>query len=352
MSATLLRRTVLVAVLVSGVLCPTQVRADAVTDWNEIAVQAVFSNVPPRPGPSTLLDLAMVQAAVYDAVEAIDKRFKPYHVVIPGASGSPAAAAAKAAHDVLVNRLPGQAMSLDKTYHDYLSAHGLSEDDPGVEVGRKAAAGIIEFRANDNSFPNPPPPDYLGGKGAGDWRPTPPNFAPMAAPWLAAVKPFTLASPRQFRLGRQPALTSNQYLRAYNEVKALGALSNSERTPDQTDLAHFYDENFIMLLNRGLRDIAATHIDNIGDSARLFALANLSMADAAITAWDSKRHYVFWRPITAIQEGSTTGTRTPSATPLGSRWWVPRRILTTPREQTTSMPPQCVPSCSSSGQTA
>jgi hypothetical protein len=97
----------------------------------------------------------MVRAAVYDAVEAIDKRFQPYRVTIPGASGSPAAAAAKAAHDVLVNRFPAQASSLDTAYNDYLSNNGLAANDPGVAVGQQAAAGIIALRANDGSFPTP-----------------------------------------------------------------------------------------------------------------------------------------------------------------------------------------------------
>jgi hypothetical protein len=303
------------AVLVSGVLLPSQVRADAVVDWNAIAVQAaLITAVPPRPGPTAILDLAMVQAAVYDAVEAIDGRFRPYHVTIPRASGSPAAAAAKAAHDVLVNRFPGQAASLDKAYHDYLSQIGLAENEPGVAVGQQAAAGIIALRANDGSFPDPAAPPFTGGANPGEWRPTvsylpgpPPSLAPMANPWLATVRPFTLTSPTQFRAEPPPALTSDRYLRAYNEVKALGTFSNSARTPEQTDLAYFYSDNFFVLLNGGLRDIAGKYLKNIGDSARLFALANLAMADAAITAWDSKRHYVFWRPVTAIQEGDNDG---------------------------------------------
>ena len=119
--------------------------------------------------------------------------------------------------------------------------------------------------------------------------------------------PFTLASPTQFRAQPPPALNSGRYRKAYNETKALGSFSSTTRTPDQTDLGYFYSDNFLALWNRGLRDIAAAHVSNIGDSARLFALANLAMADAAITAWDSKRHYVFWRPVTAIQEGDNDG---------------------------------------------
>jgi hypothetical protein len=306
--------TVLAAVLLSEVLLPSPVSADAVTDWNAIAAQAALTAaVPPRPGPSAILDLATVHAAVYDAVEAIDKRFQPYHVTIPGASGSPAAAAATAAHDVLVNRFPAQAPSLDLAYTDYLSNNSLAANDPGVAVGHQAALGIIALRANDGSFPSPPP-IFTGGNDPGEWRPTisylpgpPPSLSPMATPWLATVTPFTLTSPTQFRAQPPPALNSGRYRKAYNETKALGSFSGSSRTPDQTDLGYFFSDNFLALWNRGLRDIAAAHVNNIGDSARLFALANLAMADAAITAWDSKRHYVFWRPVTAIQEGDNDG---------------------------------------------
>ncbi len=180
-------------------------RADAVTDWNAIAVQTIVNAGPTHGSAVGLLDNATVQVAVYDAVEAITGRFRPYHLHIPGASGSPAAAVAKAAHDVLVNRFPLQAASLDATYHTYLAAHGLAETDPGVAVGAQAAAGIIALRANDGSFPTNPPP-FTGGNALGEWRPTPsylpgppPTLSPALAPWLATVTPFTLKSPSQFR---------------------------------------------------------------------------------------------------------------------------------------------------------
>jgi hypothetical protein len=295
---------------------PVSARADAVADWNAIAVQATVTTcpapvcvpaIPARPGPTGVLDIAMVQAAVYDAVQAIERRFKPYHVVIPAASGSPVAATAKAAHDVLVSRFPWQAAFLDMTYHQYLDSHFLEENDDGVAVGATAAAGIIALRANDGSFPNPPPPDFTGGTALGVWRPTPPAFAPMLAPWLATVTPFTIKSPSQFRPQPPPALTSPEYTRAYNEVKDMGALNNSSRTFEQTDLAQFWAANYPVLWNRVLRDIANAHVDNIGDSARLFALVDLAVADAVITAWDSKVTYVFWRPSTAIQLGEFDG---------------------------------------------
>src|SRR5215813_6052614 len=123
-------------------------RADAVLDWHEIAVNTVSTASPPRPGPVGFLDMAVVQAAVYDAVQAINGKFKPYHVQIPGASGSPEAAAAKAAHDVLVNIFPAQGGSLDTAYRNYLTKKSLAEGDPGVAVGQTAAAGILALRAN------------------------------------------------------------------------------------------------------------------------------------------------------------------------------------------------------------
>jgi len=157
------RLRTLTGLVAFGCLCwAAPALADAVADWNAVAVQAIITAVPPRGGAASLLDIAMVHAAVYDAVEAIDGRFKPYHLKIPGASGSPAAATAKAAHDVLINRFPGQAASLDTTYHAYLSSNGLAENDPGVIVGQQAAAGIIALRANDGSYPNPDPP-FTGG---------------------------------------------------------------------------------------------------------------------------------------------------------------------------------------------
>src|SRR6266478_273986 len=204
------------------------VQADAVTDWNAIAVQTIVNAGPTHGSAVSFLDNATVQVAVYDAVEAIGGRFKPYHVHIPGASGSPAAAVAKAAHDVLVNRFPAQAASLDAIYHSYLATHGLAEGDPGVAVGQEAAAGIIALRANDGSFPLNQPP-FTGGTDVGVWRPTPsylpgapPTLSPALAPWLATVTPFTLTSPSQFRPMPPPPLGSSRNAAAYNEIKALG----------------------------------------------------------------------------------------------------------------------------------
>jgi hypothetical protein len=288
---------------------------DAATAWHNIAVQALVAANPARPGPIPFLDLAVVQVAVHDAVQASDRRFTPFHVTFPsGAFGSPEAAAAKAAHDVLVAILPSQAASLDTHYHNYLTGHGLAEDDPGVNIGAVAAAGILALRATDGRLPNPLPPPFTGGSAPGQWRPTPsllpgppPSLAPMATSWLGTVPPFTLKSGDQFRADPPPPLSSEQYTKEYNEVKALGALTNGMRTPEQTQLATFFASNFFVLYNQTLRDVAAWNTDTIADNARLLALGTLAIADSFIVSWDSKSYYPSWRPITAIREGENDG---------------------------------------------
>lgn len=301
---------------------PAMVRADVVTDWNAIAVQATLTAN--RPGPSGVIDIAIVHVTMYDAVQAIEKKYEPYYVEIPGASGSPVAAAAKAAHDVLVNRFPAQATSLTQMYEQYLLSNGLTESDPGVAVGAKAAAGIIALRACDGSFPTQPQPPFTGGTAPGVWRPTPPANLAMAVPWLGNVTPFAMNRPSQFRSEPPPDLTSREYAKDYDEVKAIGALNSSVRNADQTDLAQFYAGNTPVIWNRALRDIANTHVHDVGDSARLLALVSMAVADALISSWNDKNHYVFWRPITAIREGDNDG----NPDTIGDSAWV--SLITTP----------------------
>lgn len=290
------------------IVCAQVSHADAITAWNEIAVQATVTAGTARPGPSGVIDIAMAHAAMYDAVQAIEKKYQPYLIDIPGATGSPSAAAAKAAHDVLVNRFPAQAAALGVLYQNYLVANGISPTDPGIAVGATAAAGIIAARSCDGAFPNPAPPPFTGGTGIGVWRPTPPaNSAMNPGPWLGVVAPFTMTRPSQFRSDPPPAITSNQYRRDYDEVKSLGALNSTTRTALQTDQAHFWAGNFGVMLNRMARDLSNEHVDEIAESSRLFALATLAMADAIIGVWNDKAHYVFWRPITAIQNGDNDG---------------------------------------------
>jgi hypothetical protein len=326
---------------------------DPVIYWNSVAAAAftaATSPAPPgtpppvpavRPGQVGGLDFAMVHVAVHDAVQAFEHRFEPYAGEISDADGSPAAAVAAAAHDVLVsiyNIYPWVVSDVDAKYTQYLADNDLS-DDPGMFVGQTAATNIINLRANDGRFAALPP--FTGGTAPGEWRPTesfnlppgtmpptlpgpPPSFAPMAVEWLASVIPFTLTSPLQFRADPPPALRSFEYTRAYYEVKALGSLTSAWRTAAQTDLGYFYADNFVLLWNRAVSAIAAQRVHNMGDTARLFALVYLAEADAVITAWDSKRHYVFWRPITAIREGNNDT----NAWTIGDPDWKP--LINTP----------------------
>ena len=296
-------------------------RADVVSDWNAIASQTA---IPVRPGPSAILDLAMVHAAMHDAIQAFQRRFDSYVAPIPSASGSPVAAAARAAHDVLAARFPSQSGILDALLDNYLNGLGL-QGDAGLLVGQQAATNILNLRAGDGSFPSNPE-IFVGSTGPGEWRPTPPAFAPMATPWLGVVTPFTIKDATKFRSPPPPSLESGKYVHDYNEVKALGSINSSARTQAQTDLALFYSDNFLALWERTLRGIADTNISNIGDSARLFALANLATADAIITAWDGKRLYHFWRPITAIQNGNDDG----NPRTAGDATWLPQIPTNTP----------------------
>lgn len=307
--------------------------ANAALDWNVIALQTIAtgaSATPARAGPPISGDLAKVHAAMHDAVNAIERRYAPYLGPIHakhmhGAAGSPAAAAAQAAHDVLVALYPAQTPALGAALAAYLTNNGLAGDDPGLAVGARVAADLLAERADDGYFPNPPPPPhpFVGGMGIGEWRPTPsllpgppPSGAAMAAPWLATVRPFAIDSPSKYRAKPPPALSSRMYTRHYDEVKALGSLDSSERSEADTDLAHFWNDNFFVQWNRALRAIAADRGLDLVDSARLLALANIAIADAVISAWDSKLHFNFWRPITAIHEGEADGNPKTIADPL------------------------------------
>lgn len=260
------------------------------------------------------MDMAVVAVALHDAVQAYEGRFEPYYVEIAGAKGSKSAAVAAAAHGVLVSFYPAQAAALDATYGTWLANNGLTGNE-GIAVGEAVAAKAATLRRLD---PNPLPPPFTGGTGVGQWRPTesflggppagpPPSFAPMHAPWMADFHPFGLTGPARYRAPEPPELTSARYTADYNEVKAKGALTGSTRTPAQTDIAHFWTDNFFAQMNRAARALLDKRTQNMGNRARLLALLNVTMADALITCWDSKVEYTVWRPVTAIREGENDG---------------------------------------------
>ena len=298
-------------------------RADTVSDWNAYASTAIVVTAK-QPPPVSVLSFAMVQGAVYDAVNAIDRGHRSYLPQPPAAAGaSEDAAAATAAHDVLVSLFPLQQSTLDGQYETSLAP--IPDTPPGakangIAAGQAAAQAMIAARMNDGRGG---PFTVVIGTTPGVWRPTPPTIPETPtmdpAPWVGNVRPFLLPSVEMLRSNGPNALTSRAYARDLNEVKSVGALHSTTRTPDQTDAAIFWQDHAFALWNRVFRTLAADHHLNTADSARLFATTNLAAADAAIGCWNNKYHYNSWRPITAIREANTDGNPATTADPQ----WTP-----------------------------
>jgi hypothetical protein len=307
---------------VLGIALATDVQAaDPIAAWNQISETAV--KTAGHPPPVAALDFAIVHLAIYDAVESIERRYEPYYTLVPGATGSPSAAAAKAGHDVLVALFPAQSATLDADYANFLAANGIDPLDPAIAVGARAAANMLALRADDGRFPLNPPP-FLGKNDIGQWRPTPsllpgppPTLSPGLTPWVATVTPFTMHGDSQFRVGPPPDLASQQWADDYNETKTVGSLTSTTRTAEQTEIGYFWADSGPILWQNALRYISGTYLHDTGDTARMFALAEAAMADAQIACWDSKYFYNFWRPITAIRLGDQDGN---PATMLDPEW--------------------------------
>jgi hypothetical protein len=316
---------VLIAQALLALLAPVVARADAVTDWNAIASDAIVVTAGQPPQVSSM-SFAMVQGAVYDAVNAIDRGHQPYLSKPPSnPTDSKEAAAATAAYRVLVgfDDLPGlfplQLPTLQPQYDAYIA--GLPDDPPGstaagVTIGETTARTMLEARIDDGRFG---PPADLYPPAPGIWRPTPPNFLPDPASWVGNVLPFIVPNAELLRTRGPNELTSKTYTEDFNEVKELGSLTSTTRTPDQTDAAIFWQDHAHALFNRIFRDLVVSQGLDIVDSARLFAMENLAAADASIGCWNDKYYWQFWRPITAIREADTDGNPHTQADPT----WLP-----------------------------
>lgn len=289
---------------------------DVIGFWNEQALAATPQAPPAGRGatPAAILDVAMVHLAMHDAVQSYDHHFEPYAGAIASTHGSPIVAAAKAAHDVLINRFPLQTASLDAAYASFLASlvpPPSPEDVTNGEVaGALAAANVIAARAGDGSFP-PTFTQFTGGTGPGEWQPNA-GTPGMVAPWAADVRPFALDSLQRCKADPPPPLTSFEYMLNYIEVKLLGSATSRFRTPEQSAIARMYSGNFLAQYNRLFREVSVTHLSGhglvrLGRQARLFALTNMAMADAFICAWSAKVEFNFWRPAPAIRRGDEDG---------------------------------------------
>jgi hypothetical protein len=289
-----------------------------ISDWNAIAVSTLAGDTTKQP-VEDILYTAFVQAAVYNAVVGVDGRYAPYrfHAHAPRGTSDQAAAVA-AAHKILVTYVPSAQATLDADYAASLAQipDGTAKTQ-GIAFGTRAADSLIRLRAHDGRnapilFTQPPAP--------GVWRPTPPAFLPMSAPWLGFVKPLLVHNATQFGPSHPPpALTSARYTRDFNEVKALGSVNSTARRADQTSTALFFSGSALVQYNAALRDQVTVRQLDIVDAARMFAAIDMSVADAIISVWHAKYVYGFWRPITAINLADTDGNPATVADPT----WVP-----------------------------
>jgi hypothetical protein len=290
--------------------------------WNKELLHIVKT---PGAQPATVhptRSFAILHAAIYDAVVSITGDAPAYLVSVPAPSSArPDAAAAVAGHDALAALYPRMKAALDQQLASELAMipNGAGKQQ-GIQVGQTVAARLIAIRANDGSAATPPP--FVPGNQPGNYRPTPPNFAaPVFTTW-GNVTPFVLNNSAQFRPGPPPALTSQAYAQALNEVKSLGQKSSTTRTADQTVIAKFWAGPIWNTWNEIAENAALAHHTNLETSARMFAVLNLSFADSAIAFYNAKYHYQLWRPITAIRMANTDG----NPATIGDPTWTPLAI--------------------------
>jgi hypothetical protein len=308
------------ALLISGMaVSPRRAAAaapDPVLEWvgvmnNTVLAAGTAPNVTGRV-------VALVSASVFDAVNGIEPRFRPLHVR-PDAPrhASQRAAAIQAAYVILMNLYGTQQGGILTSQHDASLAALASTEKPesiaaGVAWGQSVADAIWTLRLTDGFAPAPPPffgvQSIAGAPNSlGLWRPTPPANASGATPQLATLTPWVLRRPSQFRLPAPLALNNPEYLADLNEVREMGSLSSTTRSGEQTEVALFWALNTPLAWNRVAAQLSAARGLSLTENARLFAVLNVTLADAIIACWDSKYRYIFWRPVTAIRAGAAPG---------------------------------------------
>src|SRR5882757_6427103 len=327
---TLLLAGTTIAVLAAANLAPVM------AETTKLVSQVVQSNrtllvIVRTPGaqPATIhptRSFAIMHAAIYDAVNAIEGTHQPYLVRL-GAShfASQEAAAAAAAHEVLVKLYPSSQVTLAAQLQQALAHLPNRGKTDGIRIGNTVADRILALRNNDGSNAQPIP--YVFGNAPGDYQSTPPNFPkqPQFRHW-SHVTPFALDSANQFRPGPPPALTSRTYSEDFNEVKSLGIAGGTAATADQMLTGHFWNGAIQNYWNEITQTAAIGHNLTTAQSARVFALLNLTIADSVIAFYDAKYTYNFWRPVTAIRAADTDNNPETLVDPN----WLPEVGNTTP----------------------
>ena len=293
-----------------------------VVQWNRTLLSLVSTAGAQPATIQPTRDFAIMSAAVYDAVEAIDPDHPQYLLHLKARPGaSQAAAAAQAAHDVLIAMFPTSTATLDQQLATDVAAIPPNQARAdGVQVGARAAADLLQIRATDGSASRPPPDQSTGA--TGDFRPTPPGFAAAVCTRWSAVRPFVLRRSSQFRPPPPEALSSPAYAAAINEVKTLGQDTSTSRTAEQTTIATFWSAPIQNYWNAFAEDVALARRDDIETTARTLALLDLGLADATVAMYDAKYSYRLWRPITAVRlsgaDGNPLTTGDPTWTPFAA----------------------------------
>jgi hypothetical protein len=300
------------AIWISGALAlsATAARADVIMDWNAkadaLAVEKQLLNAPNARGQ------AMLHIAMFEALNAIDRRYAPYKLNLTAdRATSREAAAAAAAYEVLLALHPDKKADLDATLAGSLA--GITENEAkskGIELGKQAAAGIIALRTNDGSNT---PEDYRPATTAGVYVPT---TIPIEST-SSKIKPFAMTSASQFRAAPPPALTSETWTRDLNEIREIGSNTSTRRSAEQTTIARFWFFTGPRTYNTIVRQIAANRKMDLVDCARLYALTSIAGADAFVAVFEAKYAYNFWRPVTAIRNADLTSN---PATPREASW--------------------------------
>jgi hypothetical protein len=301
-------RPALLAIALLGTAAPA--RADVIGDWNEQAVAFVVAHhIGPPPGERII---ALTQVAMFDAVNSIDRKYRPYLVQLPAAATtSRDAAAATAAANVLAAVNPKDAAEIKEMLAVYLAkiADGDGKTE-GIRLGEAVAARILAARADDGANA---PDTYRPRTSPGVYVTT----VSTVVPHWPGVKPFALTSAAQFRPGPPPALTSPQWAEAYNEMKAFGGRTSTKRSARQTEDARFWLAADGRVFYPIIAQLAAAKELGVVDCARLYALVAIARADSLIAVFDAKYHYEFWRPVTAIRNGDIDGN---AATERDAAW--------------------------------
>ncbi len=318
---------------------PPRAAADAVTDWNVNAGEAMLAACIEPPGSNDPLHesriYAMMHVAIHDALNAIDRRSRPYAFDAAGYSqASPAAAVAAAARGVLVSEIgklplpfpPACAQAgIASAEADYAAALAAIPDGTpkaeGIQVGKAAAMAIIALRSGDGSDTPLLAFDYPQGTLPGEFR-FPPGFDFAFAPGWGLVTPFVLNHGSQFRPGQPYNVSSKKYAADFNELKSLGGdniTTASARTVEQTEIGLFWIESSPLGWNRIARTVSINQRVGLWENARLFGLLNLALADGYIGAGEAKFHYNFWRPVTAVHNATTDG----NPDTVGDPTWTP-----------------------------